>query len=178
MTAISVTPTTLHVWAIYLRASEEARARGDRRTGTEHLLLTLLEQDPFVETAVGFGAQQARQALASLDHQAIDALGLEVDARLWTEACVPLTSAASSKPRLRDVARNDRLRMTPTAKKVLERSAKPNNRKLWVTGSQVLNQILALQPPDPAAALLDALGVKASEVRRLLTALDEENRLK
>jgi len=31
--------------AIYLRASEEARRRGDRRTGTDHILLALFE-DP------------------------------------------------------------------------------------------------------------------------------------
>jgi hypothetical protein len=37
-----------HAWAIYLRASEEARRRGDRRTGTDHLLLALLE-DPSIE---------------------------------------------------------------------------------------------------------------------------------
>ena len=39
MTTESVAPEVLHVWAIYLRASEEARRRGDRRTGTDHVLL-------------------------------------------------------------------------------------------------------------------------------------------
>ncbi len=43
MTTESVAPEVLHAWAIYLQASEEARRRSDRRTGTDHLLLALLE---------------------------------------------------------------------------------------------------------------------------------------
>ena len=70
MTTESVAPETLHAWAIYLRASEEARRRGDRRTGTDHLLLALLE-DPSIEVVLGVSLQQARQALESLDHEAL-----------------------------------------------------------------------------------------------------------
>ena len=75
MTTESVVPEMLHVWAIYLRASEEARRRGDRRTGTDHLLLALLE-DPSIEVMLGVSLQQARQALASLDQEALGALGM------------------------------------------------------------------------------------------------------
>jgi hypothetical protein len=64
--------------------------------------------------------------------------------------------------------KKDRLRMTPAAKKVLEEAVKPNHRKTQVTAQQVLAQILSLQPPDPAAVLLGALGVNTSEVRRRL----------
>ena len=66
MTTESVAPEALHAWAIYLRASEEARRRGDRRTGTDHLLLALFE-DPSIEVVLGVSLQQARQALDSLD---------------------------------------------------------------------------------------------------------------
>ena len=52
MTTESVVSEPLHAWAIYLRASEEARRRGDRRTGTDHLLLDLLE-DPSTEAVLG-----------------------------------------------------------------------------------------------------------------------------
>jgi hypothetical protein len=73
------------------------------------------------------------------------------------------------KPRIRDVAQKDRLRMTPAAKRVLEEAYKPKgHRRLQVTATEVLAQILALQPPDPAAVLLGALGVNTSEVRRRL----------
>jgi hypothetical protein len=85
--------------------------------------------------------------------------------------------AVPKKPRIRDVAKKDRFRMTPAAKKVLEEAYKPKgHRKLQVTGPEVLAQILALQPPDPAAVLLGALGVDTSEVRRRLELSSEAGR--
>ncbi len=170
MTAESVAPEVLHPWAIYLQASEEARRRGDRRAGTDHLLLALAE-DPGVEVVLGVTLQQARQALASLDHEALAALGLGSGA---DAPALPMR-AVPKKPRLRDVATKDRLRMTPAAKKVLQDAVRPNRRKDQVTASQVLAQILTLQPPDPAAALLGALGVNTSEVRRRLDAVTPDN---
>jgi chromosome segregation and condensation protein ScpB len=83
--------------------------------------------------------------------------------------------AVPKKPRIRDVAQKDRLRLTPAAKKVLEKASKPNRRRLKVTAQQVLAQILTLQSPDPAAALLGALGVNASAVLRRLDALAPES---
>jgi hypothetical protein len=163
MTIESVAPELHHVWAVYLQASEEARRRGDRRTGTDHLLLALLE-DPSIGVVLGVSLQQARQALESLDQEALGVLGLEsgTDAPPLPMRTVP------KKPKLRDIVQKDRLRMTPAAKKVLEDAVKPNRRKTQVTAQQVLARILALQPPDPAAALLGALGVNTSEVRRRL----------
>jgi Clp amino terminal domain, pathogenicity island component len=163
MTTGSVAPEVLHGWAVYLRASEEARRRGDRRTGTDHLLLALLE-DPSIEALLGVSLQQARQALESLDQEALGALGLGSGI-----GAPPLPMrAVPKKPRLRDVAKKDRFRMTPAAKKVLQEAVRPNRRKTQVTAQQVLAQILILLPPDPAAVLLDALGVNTSEVRRRL----------
>jgi hypothetical protein len=159
MTTESVAPDVLHGWAIYLRATEEARRRGDRRTGTDHILLALLE-DPSIEVALGVNLQQARQALESLDREALGALGLGSG----TDAPALPTRAVPKKPRIRDVAKKDRFRMTPAAKKVLEEASRRNRRRLYVTAPQVLAQILALQPPDPAAVLLGALGVNTSDV--------------
>ena len=159
MTAEPVEPETLHAWAIYLQASEEARRRGDRRTGTDHLLLALLE-DPSVEAVLGVSLQQAREALESLDRDALGAVGLGAGA----DAPPLPMRAVPKKPRIRDVAKRDRFRMTPAAKKVLEEAYKPKgHRKLQVTGPEVLAQILTLQPPDPAAVLLGALDVKTSD---------------
>ena len=165
MTTESVVPEMLHGWAIYLQASEEARRRGDRRTGTDHILLALWE-DPSIEVVLGVSLQQARQALASLDQEALGALGLGSG----TDAPPLPMHAVPKKPRLRDVAKKDRLRMTPAAKKVLEEASKPNRRRLYVSAQQVLAQILTLQPPDPAAVLLGALGVNTSDVRHRLNA--------
>ena len=165
MTTEAVEPATLHAWAICLRAGEEARRRGDRRTGTDHLLLALLE-DSSIEAVLGASLLQAREALESLDQDALVALGVGrgADAPPLPMRAVP------KRPRIRDIAQKDRLRMAPAAKKVLEKASKPNRRKLQVTAQQVLAQILALQPPDPAAVLLGALGVNTAEVRRRLDA--------
>ncbi|MGH9725813.1 MAG: Clp protease N-terminal domain-containing protein, partial [Candidatus Acidiferrales bacterium] len=150
MTTESVAPEMFHAWALYLRASEEARRRGDRRTGTDHLLLALLE-DPSIDAVIGVSLQHARQVLASLDDEALGVLGLGSGTN-----APPLTMRdVPKKPRIRDVAKKDRFRMTPAAKKVLEEAYKPKgHRKLQVTGPEVLAQILTLQPPDPAAVLL------------------------
>ncbi len=163
MTTDSAAPQVHHVWSTYMQAVEEARRRGDRRTGTDHLLLALLG-DPATEVLLGVSLQQARQALESLDHEALGTLGLGSG----TDAPPLPMRAVPKKPRIRDVMTKDRLRMTPAAKKVLEDAVKPNHRKSQVTAQQVLAQILALQPPDPAAVLLVALGVDASEVRSRL----------
>ena len=170
MTTGSVVPEVHHAWAIYLQAGEEARRRGDRRTGTDHILLALLE-DPSIEVVLGVSLQQGRQALESLDREALGALGMGSGA-----GAPPLPMrAVPKKPRIRDVAQKDRLRMAPTAKKVLEGASKSNRRRLQVTARQVLAQILALQPPDPAAVLLNALGVNTSEVRRRLDTVTPES---
>jgi Clp amino terminal domain, pathogenicity island component len=166
MTTGPAAPEVLHGWHVYLQASEEARRRGDRRTGTDHVLLALLE-DPSIEAVLGVTLQQARQANESLDQEALSALGLgsSADAPALPMRAVP------KKPTIRDIAKRDRLRMTPAAKKVLEDASKPNRRRLYVTAQQVLAQILTLQPPDPAAVLLGALGVNTPEVRRRLDAV-------
>jgi hypothetical protein len=170
MTTESVAPETLHAWAIILQAAEEARRRGDRRYGTDHLLLALLES-PSIEALLGVTLPQARETLASLDDEALGALGLGSGA----DAPPLPMRAVPKKPRLRDIAQKDRLRITPVAKKVLEDASKPNRKKLQITAEQVLAQILTLQPPDPAAVLLGALGVNTSEVRRRLDAVTPDN---
>lgn len=168
----SAAPETLHGWAIYLQASEEARRRGDRRVGTDHVLLALFD-DPSIEAVLGVSLQQARQTLESLDREALGALGLGPDA----DAPPLPMRAVPKKPRIRDIAKKDRFRMTPAAKKVLEDAYKPKgHRKLQVTGAEVLAQILTLQPPDPAAVLLGALGVNTPEVlHELASALPQSD---
>ena len=164
MTTESPAPAALHAWAICLQAGEEARRRGDRRAGTDHVLLALLA-DPAVEVVLGVSLQQARQALASLDQEALGALGMQAG----TDAPPLPMRAVPKQPKLRDIImQRDRVRMTPMAKNVLEEASTHNRRRAWVTAQQVLAQILTLQPPDPAAVLLDALDVNTSEVRRRL----------
>lgn len=153
-------PEVRHVWELYLRASEEARRRGDRRTGTDHLLLAVLG-DPGIEATLGVTLGRTREVHESLDHDALTTLGWESH----TEVPALPARAVASTPSWRDVARRDRFRLTPAAKGVLENAVRPNRRKTQVATTQVLAQLLALSPPDPAAVLLDALGVHASAVR-------------
>jgi len=159
MTTEPVAPETRHAWHIVLNAGQEARRRGDRRIGTEHLLLALLE-DPVIAGILGVDIARARHTLASLDREALDALGVGplIDAPPLAMRAVPRT------PRLRDVAHRDRLHLTPAAKKLLEEAARHNRRRLQVTGRQVLTSMLALPPQDPAMVLLRALGVNPLEV--------------
>jgi hypothetical protein len=170
MTTESLVPEVLHPWTIYMRAGEEARRRGDRRTGTDHVLLGLLE-DPSIEVVLGVSLQQARQALESLDQEALGALGMGSG----TDAPPLPMRALPKRPTIRAVMERDRLRMTPAAKKVLEEAVRPMRRKTQVTAQQVLAQILTLQPPDPAAVLLGALDVNTSEVRRRLDAVTPDS---
>ncbi|NUP68945.1 MAG: hypothetical protein HOW71_43015, partial [Nonomuraea sp.] len=60
-------------------ALDEARERGDRRLGTEHLLLGLL-RDPGSEPARALGVDLtgARAALDELDREALRSLGLDL----------------------------------------------------------------------------------------------------
>jgi hypothetical protein len=79
--------------------------------------------------------------------------------------------AVPKKPRPRDVAQKDRLRLPPAVKRGLEEASEPNRRMLQVTAQQVLAQIFILQPADPTALLLGALDVNKSEIWRRLDAV-------
>jgi hypothetical protein len=93
------------------------------------LLQPGLLENPSIEVVLGMSLQLARQALESLDHEALAALGLGAG----TDAPALPMRVVPKKPRLRDVAQKDRVRMAPAAKKVLEDASKPNRRKLQIT---------------------------------------------
>jgi len=153
MTTESVEPATLHGWAICLRASEEARRRGDRRYGTDHILLALFEE-PSIEALLGVSLQQARLALESLDREALGALGLG----FGTDAPPLAMRAVPKKPRIRDVAQKDRLRITPAARKCLNKRLSPTVAgstsrlsRCWPRSSPSNHQILRRHCSAPSA---------------------------
>ena len=162
MTTGSVAPDTYHPWTTYMWASEEARRRGDRRVGTDHLVLGLLEE-PSIEAVLGVRLEDARDALDALDREALGALGVDpgIDASPLPMHAVP------KRPTVRAVLK-DRLRMTPAAKRVLQEAGQPMRRGKRITPQQVLARILDLDPPDPAAVLVAALGVNTPEIRHQL----------
>ncbi len=163
MTPGDASAVAYHPWTTYMWASEEARRRGDRRAGTDHLVLGLLE-DPTIESVLGVSLQDARDALDALDRQSLDSLGIDpdVDAPPLRMRTVP------NRPTLKAVVK-DRLRMTPKAKAVLQEAGRPMRRGGRITAEDVLARLLVLEPPDPAAVLFAALGVNVQQVRERLT---------
>ena len=162
MATQSAEARTYHPWTTYMWASEEARRRGDRRAGTDHLLLGLLEE-PEIEAVLGVSLLKARDRLDSLDREVLGALGVAqgIDAPPLRMHPVP------KRPTIKAVV-HDRIRMTPAAKRVLQDAGKPVRRGKGITPQQVLLRVLDLESPDPAAILLRALGVDSAQVRSRL----------
>jgi Clp amino terminal domain, pathogenicity island component len=144
--------------ATYYDARDEAIRRGDRTIGTEHLVLAMLI-DPASPAAKALGCDlgSARRALDALDREALAAIGIEPGITAGPVA----------------VRTSGRLRLTPAAKAIFTgiRDARKNRRAGLGT---VLNALLDLQPPDPAAELLAALGVDKHIVRERFADLDQD----
>ncbi len=138
-------------------AAEEARRRGDRRLGTDHLLLGLLhEEDSRPARALGVSLAEARAASDALDVAALAAVGIQVQALGWGQPAAfgrrlpPLTSGARA-----------------VFKRAVDEARASRSGRIDTT--HFLLALLPLRRPDPAAALLAALGVDPAAVRRRLT---------
>jgi hypothetical protein len=151
-----------HPWRTYIDAREEARRRGDRKVGTEHLILGLL-REPVLAQALGCDLRTARDALDAMDHDALAAVGIGA---AFNAPPIPIDEPMKRplRPTLKAVLRN-RLPLTPAAKTALEKSYKEIRRGHHVGPQQVLLTVLELEPPDPAAELIAALGVDRAAVR-------------
>jgi ATP-dependent Clp protease ATP-binding subunit ClpA len=141
---------------VMISAAQEARRRGDRRLGTDHLLLGLLnDTDSVVTGALGVGLDSARTASDSLDRAALESVGVHV------------TQLGNLPPRA--VAR--RLPpLTSGARAVLRRAVEEARRAKAprIEARDFLLALLDCDHPDPAAELFEALGVDRSQVRRRL----------
>jgi ATP-dependent Clp protease ATP-binding subunit ClpA len=139
--------------AVLRSAAEEAGRRGDRRIGTDHLLLALLD-DPASPAAevLGVDLESARSASDELDRAALAAVG--VDVGLPARPQRPLR--ARRHPPLNSGARAVLIRAVEEA-----RSAKSRR----IDARFLLMALLAGERPDPAAELLAALGVDVAEAR-------------
>jgi hypothetical protein len=163
-------------WATYVYAREEARRRGDRRVGTEHLVLGLL-REPDVAQVLGCDLGAARGALDAMDRGALVAIGID---KPLDAPPVPTREPALRGARsIVKAVLADHLPMTPGAKRVLEESGKDRRHGRgspapWAPSprwsrDRVLIALLSLAPPDPAAALLDALAVNRDAVTARLS---------
>jgi Clp amino terminal domain, pathogenicity island component len=163
-------------WATAVYAREEARRRGNRRVGTEDLVLGLL-REPDVAEVLGCDLGAAREALDAMDRDALLAIGID---RPLDAPPVPTREPALHSGRaVMKAVLTDHLPMTPVAKRAIEQAGKdgrhgrgsgaPWNPSPRWSRERVLIALLSLAPPDPAAALLDALEVNRDEVRTRLS---------
>ena len=156
-----------HPWSTYIDAREEARRRGDRKVGTEHLLLGLL-REPVLAQALGCDLRTARDALDAMDHDALAAVGIGAG---FNAPPIPIDEPIKrpGRPTLKTVLR-DRLPMTPAAKAAMEKSYKAMRRGQRLGPQELLLTVLELKAPDPAAELITALGVDRAAARQRLGA--------
>lgn len=141
--------------AVMSAAQDEARRRGDRRIGTDHLLLALLRDSESVPVrTLGVDLAAARAAADALDRAALASIGIDVSEGGRT-APVPPTGRAP---------------LTSGARAILGRSIeearRANSRR--IRPRHMLLALLTRQRPDPAADLLDALGVDRAAARSRL----------
>ena len=129
---------------------EEAGRRGDRRVGTDHLLLGVLH-DPAIALLLGVDLERARAESRALDRQALAAIGINIGGFNLTVAPkkstrAPFTSGVRSVlPRAFTLATAEKARRIET--------------------KHLLLALLERESPDPAAALLTELQIDRSDVR-------------
>jgi ATP-dependent Clp protease ATP-binding subunit ClpA len=140
--------TPFHV--VVMAAFEEARLRGDRRLGTEHLLLGLLHH-PDAARALGVDLEGARAALDDLDKAALRMLGLEVG---------DLPAVPRKHPRVPSTA------LTSSARAVINQAIKATTSRTRAKEAprQLALTLLAQRRPDPVAQLIDQLRINRGAV--------------
>lgn len=135
-------------------ARYEAERRGDRRIGSDHLLLAVLQEDALARV-VGIDAAAASAAADQLDRAALAAVGLNLG-----EFAPPGHTA---------VTRN--LPLTACAKSVIQQalSIALAEKARRITSRHILLALLDQHEPDPAAALFIALSINQQEMHQRLT---------
>ncbi|WP_028265580.1 Clp protease N-terminal domain-containing protein [Arthrobacter sp. MA-N2] len=130
--------------------AEEAKRRGDRRIGTDHLLLGLLH-DPESCRVLAVDLEPARAQLDALDQEALEAVGIKLG------DFGPLNAPKGSS----------RTTFTSAARSVIQDSLILTTREKArrITTRHLLLALLDRQQPDPAAVLLNKLGVDAAALK-------------
>lgn len=135
-------------------ASYEAGRRGDRRIGTEHLLIAVV-QDETVARAVGVDHAAVQEAADELDRAALTAVGIDMG-RTPINAHTKLGT---------------QLPFTPAAKTVLHQTLvhATTEKAKNITCQHMALALLDRVDPDPAAAILTALSVDRAAARDRLS---------
>lgn len=132
-------------------AMEEARHGGDKRLGTDHLLLGALHE-PVAAGILGVALEDARAAARRLDRAALASVG--IDAHGLESAAMP---GMGKKPPFSSGARSVMEGMLRYA---------TDQKSRTITTADLLLSLLDREEHDPAAALLDELGIDRAEIRR------------
>ena len=135
-------------------SADEARRRGDRRIGTDHLLLGLLH-DPGSAKVLGVSVEDARKTSADLDRKALEAIGIDL-------------GGYTPSPKFRPGVRTP---FTSGSRSVIERTLRLTtaDKARRITPKYLMLALLERQQPDPAAALFAEWGVDRAEVARRLS---------
>ncbi|MET7769355.1 Clp protease N-terminal domain-containing protein [Nocardia sp. NPDC005366] len=134
-------------------AVEEARQRGNRRVGTEHLLFAVLNE-PAGADLLGVTAETARAAADELDRQALAAIGIDLGDFRPTAA-----PGAGKRPPFSSGARE-------VLSRTLALAAAAKSRRIETR--HLLVALLERDRPDPIVALLFALGIDPVATRARL----------
>jgi hypothetical protein len=137
-------------------ARVEAERRGDRRIGTDHLLLALMHfpKEPPAR-ALGVTLAEGRSAMDAMDRDALSAIGVHLDVPL-----APPPSRGHRRLPLNSSARS----AVGESKRFAERDGKGRR----IEPRHLLLSLLTARHPDPAADLLSALSLDAPGVRQRL----------
>jgi ATP-dependent Clp protease ATP-binding subunit ClpA len=138
-------PVTEDTKAVLAHSADEAARRGDRRIGTDHLLLGLLH-DPGVASALGTDVGHARGAAQDLDRAALAALGIDLET-MPDPSAPRVTSHAPLTSGFRAVM----VRAVTLASTEQVRKVEPRH---------LLAALMERRQPDPAATLLDAMKIR------------------
>lgn len=134
-------------------AMEEARGRGDKRLGTEHLLFGALHE-PGPAAALGVSLEDAHNAASRLDTAALKAIGLET--KNLKGAAMP---AKGRKPPFSSGAKEV---MASMVKQAVDQKSRQ------ITTSNLLAALLDREEHDPVSELLEEMKVDRTAVRARL----------
>ena len=133
---------------------EEAQRRGDRRVGTDHLLMGVL-RDADSAALVGISIHDARETADALDRKALVAIGIDIGDFQPAVAPrkgirTPFTSGARSA----------------LSRTLVHTTAEKSRR---ILPQHLLLALAERERPDAAAALLAEMKVDTAELRRRLS---------
>jgi ATP-dependent Clp protease ATP-binding subunit ClpA len=128
-----------------VHAVDEARRRGDRRVGTDHLLLGVLNS-PVAADALGVTLEAARAADEGLDTAALHAVGLDLAGASTGWSAISSKGRTPFSSGARETLRDTLAHATAERARAIEMR-------------HIVLALLDRQDPDPAATLVEALGV-------------------